>query len=168
MLAITLLGVWLGLTFAMWYAAAGSFATTRRVLEGRNREVLEAIELLGTEWSRLVLRHLTSEINRTYFRAYGWAQVVLGGLLLALLAATKPRDVTALVAVGAMLVVALVLTFYLTPQVTELGRQIDFVPRDPPPPEYARFRILHGAFTILDGAKTLAGLGLVARWLAMK
>jgi hypothetical protein len=167
-LAIVLLGIWLGLTFGTWYAAAGSFSTTRRVLEGRQRDVAEAMELLGAEWSRLVLRHLTSEINRTYFRAYGWAQAALGVLLLAALAAARPRDVTALVVVGAMFVVALVLTFYLTPQITELGRQIDFVPRDPPPPEYARFRMLHGAFTALDGAKTLAGLGLVVRWMVMK
>jgi hypothetical protein len=166
--AVVLLGMWLGLTVGMWYAAAGSFATTRRVLEGRHREVMEAIELLGTEWSRLVLRHLTSEINRAYFRAYGWAQTVLAVLLLAALAAQKPRDTMALAVVGAMFLAVLVLTFYVTPQVTELGRQIDFVPRDPPPPEYSRFRLLHGAFTAVDGAKTLAGLGLLIRWIVAR
>lgn len=166
--AVGILGMWLGLTLGMWYAAAGSFATTRRVLEARHRDVMEAMELLGTEWMRLVLRHLTSEINRTYFRAYGWVQTALAVLLLAALAAQKPRDTTSLVVAGTMFLAVLVLTFYLTPGVTELGRQIDFVPRDPPPPGFARFRLLHGAFTALDGAKTLAGLGLLVRWIVAR
>ena len=163
-LAIALLGMWLGLTVAMWYAAAGSFSTVRRVLEGRHREVNEAMELLGTEWTRLVLRHLTSEINRTYFHAYGWAQIALAVLLLAVLAMQKPRDHVSLFIAGGMFLAVAVLTFYLTPQITELGRQIDFVPRDPPPPEMGRFRLLHGLYTGLDGAKMLAGLGILIRW----
>jgi hypothetical protein len=143
--------MWLGLTLAMWYAAAGSFATARRVLQGRHREVAEAMELLGTE------------INRTYFRAYGWAQVALALGLLAVLAAQKPRDVISLTVAGAMFVVVVGLSFYLTPAITELGRQLDFVPREPLPPEMGRFRLLHGLYTGLDAAKFLAGLVLLVR-----
>jgi hypothetical protein len=115
--------------------------------------------------TRLVLRHTASEINRTYFRAYGWAQIVLGVLLLALLVKQTPRDTTSLVIVGAMVVIVIPLTFYVTPEIIELGRRIDFVPRDPAPPEMGRFGMLHGAFTVLDGLKLVAGLGLLVRWI---
>lgn len=63
-----------------------------------------------------------------------------------------------------MLALAAVLTLYITPEIVALGRQIDFVPRDPVPPEMPRFRVLHGAYTGFDGAKLLAGLVLLGRW----
>jgi hypothetical protein len=63
-----------------------------------------------------------------------------------------------------MLVFSLVLTLGITPLVTSVGRSIDFLPRNPPPPVMPRFWMLHGAFTSLDGIKLLAGIGLLVRW----
>lgn len=69
---------------------------------------------------------------------------------------------------ASMFALVLVLTLYVTPELVSLGRALDFVPRDPPPPEMGRFRILHGASTGLDGANPsadgLAGIVLLARW----
>ena len=64
-----------------------------------------------------------------------------------------------------MLGLVLVLTLVLTPMIVSLGRSIDFVPRNPPPPVMPRFWALHGAFTRLDGVKFLAGLRLLIRWI---
>ena len=164
MLAIALLSAWVATTLCMWFAATGSFGAVRGVLEGSNPQLAETTKPLTADQTRLVMRHAASEINRTYFRAYGWAQLVLGLGLLVLLVRQTPRDSTALLIVGAMLVVVAPLTFYVTPEIIAIGRRIDFVPRDPAPPEMSRFRLLHGAFTILDGLKLLAGLGLLARW----
>jgi hypothetical protein len=158
-----LLGAWIGITASMWFAATGSFSTVRRLVESPNPRLSEVTRPLGPDPTRLVLRHLASEINRTYFRAYGWAQIVLAAGLLFLLLRQTPRDTVALVTVGAMLAVVLFLTFYVTPEIVSVGRAMDFVPRDPPP-EMGRFRILHGAYTALDGVKLLAGIGLLARW----
>jgi hypothetical protein len=64
-----------------------------------------------------------------------------------------------------MMGLVLILTFAITPMIISLGRSIDFVPRNPPPPVMPRFRALHGAFTGLDGLKFLGGLGLMIRWI---
>jgi hypothetical protein len=165
LLELAILAAWVMMSLCMWFAATGSFGTVRRVLEGPSPPLTETTRALTADQTRLVLRHAASEINRTYFRAYGWAQVVLGILLLALLARQTPRDTTALLIVGAMVAIALPLTFYVTPEIIELGRRIDFVPRHPAPPEMSRFGLLHGAFTVLDGLKLVAGLGLLVRWI---
>lgn len=164
LLATAVLSAWLAVTLCMWFAATGSFGAVRRVLEGSNPQLAETARSLTADQTRLVMRHAASEINRTYFRAYGWAQLVLGGILLSLLLRQAPRDVFNLALAGGMLAAAAVLTLYITPEIVTLGRQIDFVPRDPAPPGMARFRALHGAFTGLDGAKLLAGLALLGRW----
>ena len=165
MLAAIILSAWLAMTVCMWFAATGSFGAVRRVLEGSGPQLAETTKTLTPDQTRLVMRHAASEINRTYFRAYGWAQLALGlGLLVVLLRQT-PRDSAALIVAGVMLAVVAALTLYVTPEIIALGRRIDFVPRDPAPPEMPRFRMLHGAFTVLDGLKLLAGLGLLARWI---
>jgi hypothetical protein len=168
LLAIVILSAWLTMTLCMWFAATGSFGTVRRVLQGGNPQLVETTRSLSPDQTRLVMRHAASEINRTYFRAYGWAQLALAAILLMLLLHPTPRDTAALVVVGIMAAVVAALTFYVTPEVIALGRQIDFVPRDPAPPEMSRFRMLHGAFTVLDGLKLVAGLGLLGRWLWAK
>ncbi|MGA2630195.1 MAG: DUF4149 domain-containing protein [Terriglobia bacterium] len=164
-MALVLLGGWLAMTISMWFAATGSFGTVRRVLEGGNPQLADTARPLAPDQERLVLRHLASEINRTYFRAYGWAQLALGAALLMLLALKTPRDTTSIIVTGTMVAVAAVLTLYVTPEIVALGRRIDFVPRDPAPPEMPRFRVLHGAFTLLDGLKLLAGIALAVRWI---
>ena len=165
MIATAVLSAWLAMTLCMWFAATGSFGAVRRVLEGSNPQLAETAKTLTADQTRLVMRHAASEINRTYFRAYGWAQIVLGLGLLVLLMRQTPRDAAALIIVGAMVVVVAPLTLYVTPEIIEIGRRIDFVPRDPAPPEMSRFRMLHGAFTGLDGLKLVAGLGPLTRWI---
>lgn len=166
-MALAILGAWLGATLLMWFVAAASFSTVDRVMRASNPQFVEATRQLGQDKPRGLLRFLASEINRTCFHAYGWAQVVLGVLLLLLLLRQTPRDAVGLVIAGAMLVLVLVLTLMVTPKITALGRSIDFVPRNPPPPEMPRFRMLHAAFTGLDGVKLLAGLSLLVRWIVV-
>jgi len=164
-MAIAVLGVWIGIMLLMWFVAAASFSTVDRVLRGSPPQLIEATQSVGPGQTRTVLRYLASEINRTCFRAYGWAQIVLAAFLILLLWRQTPRDGLALRVAGAMLGLALILTLIVTPQIVALGRSIDFVPRNPPPPEMARFRLLHGTFTALDGLKLIGGLGLLGRWI---
>lgn len=161
-MATALLGAWIGITVCMWFAATGSFSTLAGVLKDSHPRLSEVTKPVGPDQTRAVLRYLASEINRTYFRAYGWAQVVLAAGLIVLLLRRTPRDATSLAVIGAMFALVLVLTFYVTPEIVSVGRALDFVPRVPPPPEMGRFRILHGAYTGLDGAKLLAGIVLLA------
>jgi len=162
-MALAVLGALIGMTVAMWFAAAGSFRTVDRVSETATAKLGEATQSAPGEQARLSFRYLVSEINRTYFRAYGWAQLVLGIGLFVLLLRRSPRDAASLALAGGMLALAAALTLYLTPQIVAVGRQLDFVPRDPVPPGMARFRALHAAFTGLDGVKLLSGLALLVR-----
>ncbi|HLY63078.1 MAG TPA: DUF4149 domain-containing protein [Terriglobia bacterium] len=164
-MAVAVLGIWIGITVFMWFAAGRSFATVERVLLSQNPQYVKITKPLSPTETRELLRNLASEINRTYFSAYGWTQVVLAIALLFLLLRQTPRDTAALVITGAMLAIVLVLAVVVTPQIIALGRSIDFVPRNPPPPEMGRFGMLHGAYTGLDGLKLLAGLGLLVRWI---
>ena len=152
MLAVAILSAWVAMTLCMWFAATGSFGAVRRALDASNPHLADTAKPLTADQTRLVMRHAASEINRAYFRAYGWAQLALGLGLMVLLVRQVPRDTTALLITGLMLAVVAPLTFYVTPEIIELGRRIDFAPRDPAPPEMSRFRMLHGAFTFLDGA----------------
>lgn len=162
-LSIVILSLWIGWTLFMWFAATRSFRTTDRVLKSPAPEFSHIVQGLNPEKTREALRYLASEINRTYFRAYGWGQIVLGGLLLALVYFQKPQDKFVLVVVALMVFVVLVLTLGVMPQIISLGRSIDFLPRNPSPPGYQRFWKLHAIFTSLDGAKLLAGIVVLVR-----
>lgn len=163
-IAIAVLGIWIGITLFMWFAAGRSFATVERVLLSQNPRYVKITKSLTPTDTRELLRNLASEINRTFFSAYGWAQLILGITLLFLLLRQTPRDSTALAITGSMLAIVLILTLVVTPQIIALGRSIDFVPRNPPPPEMGRFGMLHGAYTGLDGIKLLAGVAMLVRW----
>ena len=162
---IAVLGAWVGWTLFMWFAATRSFRTVDRVLRKPNPEFEQAVQPLTHEQTRSVLRYLASEINRTFFRFYGWMQVLIGLLLAVLLWRQSPRDTVGLVLASVMLFLALILTLIIQPQIVSLGRSIDFVPRNPAPASMPRFWMLHGAFTGLDAVKFLTGLGLLVRWI---
>ena len=162
-MATAVLSIWIGITLFMWFAAGKSFSTVDRVLQSQNPQYLKITKPLSPADARELLRNVAAEINRTLFGVYGWAQMVLGAVLLALLLRQTPRDSFAIAITCTMLVFVLILTLVITPQILIVGRSLDFVPRQPAPPELARFGMLHGAYTALDGIKLLAGLGLVVR-----
>jgi len=162
-MATAILGVWIGITVFMWFAAGKSFSTVERVLQSQNPQFLKITKPLSPADTRELLRNVAAEINRTLFGVYGWAQLVLGAVMLALLLRQTPRDSFAIAITCTMLAFVLILTLVITPQILNVGRSLDFVPRNPAPPDLARFGMLHGAYTMLDGIKLLAGLGLLVR-----
>jgi hypothetical protein len=164
-LAIAILSLWVGLTLAMWFVATRSFRTVDRVLSRSGPEFTRTVQPLGPDQTRVLLRHLASEINRTLFAAYGWAQILLGVLLAFVLWRQTPRDGVGFAVACVMLGLGAILTFLIQPWIVSLGRSVDFVPRQPAPPVMPRFWMLHGAFTGLDGVKLVAGLGLLLRWI---
>jgi hypothetical protein len=54
---------------------------------------------------------------------------------------------------------------WLTPATVTLGRSLDFVPREPPPPGMQRFWILGAADTTLEMLKLMVG-AFVTFWIA--
>jgi hypothetical protein len=165
MIKVAILSARLVTTPFMWFAATQSFATVDRILRTANPQFVEATKAMAEGQVCVVLRHVASEINRAYFWGYGLAQAVFGGMLLLLLWRETPRDSLGFGVVCAMMGLVTILTRVITPMIVSLGRSIDFVPRNPPPPVMPGFWALHGAFTALDGVKFLGGLGLLIRWI---
>ncbi len=110
--------------------------------------------------ARLVLRYLSSELNRYYFMVWGWIEFALAVIILVLAVWLKHSRLIAGFAV--MLAITAVMSFYITPEITQVGRALDFIPRQPPPPGLAEFGKLHGTYSILDLIKLAIGL-----WMAV-
>ena len=167
-LASAILGAWIVSTLCMWFAATRSFSTIETVRKRADPQFVETTKPLGEASTRVLLRYLASEINRTLFWGYGALQIVLGAILLLLLWRQTPRDGVDVGVVATMLALSVVLTLVITPLLVSIGRGIDFLPRNPPPAVMPRFWALHGSFTGLDGVKLLAGIGLLVRWIILR
>ena len=50
----------------------------------------------------------------------------------------------------------------ITPEITQVGRALDYIPRDPKPPELAHFGMLHGLYSVLDLLKLVLGFWMAA------
>ncbi|HXW14321.1 MAG TPA: DUF4149 domain-containing protein [Terriglobia bacterium] len=164
-LAVAILGAWIMSTLCMWFAATRSFSTVERVMKDGQPQFLETTKPLAEASTRMVIRYVASEINRTLFWGYGALQIGFGVVLFLLVLRQTPRHMLDIGLVATMLVLSLILTLVFTPMITSVGRSIDFLPRHPPPPVMPRFWMLHGSFTGLDGVKLLAGIGLLIRWI---
>jgi hypothetical protein len=161
---VFLVGVWLAGTILLAFVATQNFATVDRILSQPTPQAAARLSVLPHETMRPLLRHLSSELNRLYFFAWGIAQIVLGIVVMVLLLALGRRADAVLAAV--MLAIANVQLLWMTPRITEIGRALDFVPRNPLPPSAAplmsQFWQLHAAFTGSD--LVLMALGLVTAW----
>ena len=154
-----LLGGWLFGTVLVGAVTAENFFMVDRLLnsvESSRQFLNDAAELPPGE-ARLMLRHLASELNRFYFQAWEWIELVLGGTLL-VLAFRKLPSKKLMIGFSGMLGIVLIMSLYITPEMIEVGRQLDFVPRDPPPPGLGGFGFLHGIYSTLDLAKLIIGI----------
>jgi hypothetical protein len=182
--ALVLMGAWLAGTVCTSVVAAENFYTIDRLLAGsHNAAFSAAVQQLGYAPARDLLRYLSSELNRLYFQLWNVAQLPIGVLVLWLLAGSRKRDSayapsadtpdgvrrlgpfgTAEWGVVAMLASVVLMLVWLTPAIVSLGRSLDFVPRDPPPPGMQRFWVLHAAYTSLEMIKLLVGI-VVTVWI---
>ena len=158
------MAVWLTGTVAMAVVATQDFFTVDRLLQARANPVFASdIDKLGHDATRELLRYLSSELNRLYFQYWNLAQMAVGVLALWLVVkvpgADKPKW-----GIVSMLGIVLFLTVLITPFILSVGRSIDFVPRDPPPPGLRTFGLLHATYTVFDGLQLILG-ALVTHWL---
>jgi len=158
-----LIGGWLTGTALMWVVATQNFRRVDAVLAESRPELKQRISPMPEGDARLVLRLLASELNRFYFRAWGAAQLVLGGILLVLIWWTFRSDLRARMLVGSMWGITAVLLFFIVPRLVQLDRQIDFVPHVPSPPQIVVFWRLHLAYTLADLVKFALGIWVSIR-----
>src|SRR5262249_29106583 len=118
-------------------------------------EAARITDKLGHDTARMLLRYQVSELNRFFFDWFGVAQIALSILVAisVLFATNGNKFMLALTAIMILLVVfekAL-----LTPEITFLGRTIDFVPRDVPSPVRQRFQSVHAAYSTTEIIKLI-------------
>jgi hypothetical protein len=162
--AIFCMAVWLsGIVFSAVVATQNFWTIDRLIASSPNPAFRDAIDKLGAPLGRDLLWYLSSELNRLYFQYWNLAQLPVG--LLALWLIVKlPVDKRAVWGIVAMLAIVLFLTAVLTPPIVSIGRNLDFVPRDPPPPELRKFGLLHTAFTVSTFINLILGV-LVTLWM---
>lgn len=155
--AIFALGMWMAGTILIAVVATQNFRTIDRLLAtSPNAEFRAAVDRLGHDRGRDLLRYLSSELNRLYFRLWNFAQLPLGFAALGLvIGARAGRSIRW--SVGGMVAIVLIALVWLTPQIVSLGRSLDFVPREVPPPGMSRFWILHGTYLGLELVKLVLG-----------
>ena len=157
-----LLGAWLMGTLLLGGVAAENFYMIDSLLQSPSHASFQKdTAQLAPGEARTMLRYLSSELNRFYFGVWGWLELALAVLVLALaVRGLRQRKFT--VGFSLMLGIVAVMVFYITPEITKVGRSLDFVPRQPPPPGMAKFGILHAAYSFLDLGKLLIGI-----WMAV-
>jgi hypothetical protein len=165
--ALVVLGVWLMGSICTSIVATQNFYTVDRLLAERDSHGAFAamVQKLGAPAARELLRYLSSELNRLYFQMWNGAQLVLGAIALWLLADSRRQD-AAFKCVAGMFAIVILMLVYLTPAIVSLGRELDFVPRDPAPPGMSRFWVLHAAYTSLEMLKL--AIGLLTAWMVTR
>jgi len=160
-----LLGIWLGGSVLVGAAVAYNFAGFEDLF-ARNPKLAQQAGFLPQDTAAKKSSALwvhAAELNRVLFQAWNRTQLVLGALVLGLAITWRARRLaTVLLALGLALV--LFTHFGLEPQVVGIGRQLDFVPRTPPPPQLAAFQDAHRAYFIADTLRfclVLAAAGLL-------
>ena len=161
-LSAIVLGVWLGAGIFADFAVVQNFETVDRFLAAPGN-VLAAAELgkIGRDRERVLLRRNAGEENNFIFDNWERAELVVGLALLGLLAFGGPLDRLALGLTAAMLLVVAAQHFFLSPQVTDLGRRIADLP--PKAPLNATFWTYHGIYSGIEILKLALGAGLAVR-----
>ncbi|MBL8176171.1 MAG: DUF4149 domain-containing protein [Bryobacterales bacterium] len=163
-LTMLIAGVWLGLTLAMLFVATENFRGVDRLLESSVKEATSAFQKMPPGLPRQLLRYQVSELNRYFFDWYGIAQMWLGViLLLNLLFATNGNKV-ALGLAGTLLAIVALERLLLFPEVTYLGRLLDFAPAGESPVR-SRFWTFHKYFSAAEVVKLLLLLVLCGKML---
>ncbi|MBI4478896.1 MAG: hypothetical protein HY651_02635 [Acidobacteria bacterium] len=151
-----LLGGWLVGTILISFVAAENFWIIDRLLAtSLNAAFHKDVGQLPVGEARAMLRYLASEQNRFCFVWWGWAEATLGVVLLVM--ALRLKSGRMALGVALMLATVAALQVYLTPRIVEVGRALDFVPREPPPANLRTFGLLHAAYSLIDLLKLLAG-----------
>jgi hypothetical protein len=156
-----LIGAWLAASLFMVMVATQNFRAVDRLLAAPGAEASQRIESLGgKDAARMFLRYHSSELNRLYFATWEWAQIALGlALVVTLWRGGTPERLLCL----AMLGIVLTGRWLLTPEITLVGRSIDWISPAASSPQRDYFWKLHNIYSFLEVTKQLLGLTLAIR-----
>ena len=161
-LAALIIGMWLGAGIFADVAVTQNFQTVDRFL-AQPASISAAAELnkIGRTRERAILRRNAAEENNAIFENWERVELVIGCLLLAVLLFGSRPNKYMLAAALAMLAIVSVQHFFLSPEVTDLGRKLADLPaNDPLVPKFWTF---HGIYSGSEILKLVVGFGLALR-----
>lgn len=156
-----LLGAWLGASIVADVAVTQNFQAVDRFLANPGNAATEAqLNTIGRAPERVILRRNAAEENNWIFLNWERVEIAIAVALLALLLAGGTRGI---LSGGAVLLIVLLAVehFFLTPEITSLGRVVDNLQASDP--QYKTFWMLHGFYSGLDILKMLVVGALGAR-----
>jgi len=158
------MAIWLSGSVFIAVVATQNFYTIDRLIDQSPDDVFRVVvETMENPTARDLLRYLSSELNRLYFQYWNLAQLPVGIIALRLVSSI-PKSRLATLGIVAMLIVVLFLMVFITPPILSIGRTLDFVPRNPPPPELRTFGLLQATYSALTVVNVVLGV-LVTLWI---
>ncbi len=165
-LATLILGAWLGGSVFADFAVIQNFNTVDRFLAAPG-STSASIELgkIGRDRERVLLRRNAGEENNFIFENWERAEFVIGFLLLLVLTFGGRPDGIMLALNLLLFVVISAQHFFLSPQVTDLGRRIADIPPEAlaKDPLNAKFWMFHGFYSGAEIVKMVVAAGLAVR-----
>jgi hypothetical protein len=163
-LLFLLLGIWLGGSVVLGAVVAYDFSGFDDLF-ARNPKLQERAGFspddTNAKKTSLLWVH-SSELNRVFFEVWNRTQLVLGALAVILAAVGRVGRLPLLLLAAA--------TALVEPQIVELGRQLDFLIREPPPPMLEEFKVYHGTYFATEslrfGFVLIAAVALVVSAMA--
>ena len=157
-----LLGLWLGAGIVTDVTVTTNFSTVDRFLQSPG-SIATSIELnkIGRDRLREILRRNAGEENNYIFENFELAELGLGAVLFFVLLFGDRPQISMLAFTAVMEVIVGVQHFFLSPQITALGRQIVGLAKSTP--EYQRFWMFHGIYSGSEILKLVIGIAFFLR-----
>jgi len=163
-IACFLLGLWLGGgLFMAWVGWQNRLNAARLVTEPHPAAVLP-LKAIGVASARLLTAWQAEEQTRFYYETWETGQILLGVFFFLFLLFGTREDQYSLLLAAILLAVTAVQRFWLTPQVSALGRAADFVPAAGHSLERAKMNVLRNAYSVSEIVKGLCGVALTIRF----
>ena len=138
--------------------------SVERLFDHPNPSATLLLKPLGPQASRQVLNYQIAEQNRYYRETWETAQLILGCFFFFFMLFFTREDKVSLLLALLMVVGVAVQRFYMTPEVSSMGRVVDFVASDVYVPGRHRAAVVEKGYDVVELTKL--GMGIVlAGWL---
>ena len=144
-----------------WFGAR-SFQTVDRIMNASNPVFAVQTRPLGQANTRLVLRHAIAEENRYLFQTWEYMQLILGIAFFSYLLFGTLEGKFSLALALALLLITAIQRFGLSTELGNIGKTLDYLPRDIAVAERAKFWLLHSAYLGAEALKFAVALVLLA------
>lgn len=137
-----------------------------RLFDHPNPSATLLLKPLGPEAAKQVLNYQAAEQNRYYRESWETGQLILGCFFFFFMLFFTREDKISLLLSLLMVICVVAQRFYMTPEVSSMGRVVDFVASDTYVPGRHRAAVVEKAYDVAELAKL--GIGtLLAGWLIL-